>query len=189
MVVLGACSSNKNNSAKGDVRGVPLLPVSANARPSRGTLDVEISSAANTCTTVHVKSTTTLTLTFPALSVPPGTYAVVDGSLTSPGPGQVEASFREVGAACANLVDAIATGGSVVVSGPLVPEGGAPPPPDAGGAVAGSFDLVFANDHLTGTFDATICAPATALDAGPSSTVDAGRPTNTNFDAGIDCAP
>jgi hypothetical protein len=108
---------------------------------------VNLSSKVNTCTSLHLASSDVLSLTIFADPVAAGSFTVVDADQMTPASGQAEADFNSVDATCSQHgVSATAKSGTVVVT------------QATSSTVSGTFDLLFGTDHLTGSFDSTVCS-------------------------------
>ena len=125
-------------------------------------LVINIADKDDTCTVLHTQSATFLSLELTGQPTAGSTFTVIDADVTSATTGQAEVDFSGSTATCAdNGASATATSGTVTVTAISSSE------------VSGTFDVTFANGHLTGSFTAPICGSLGA------ATDDAGEPACT----------
>jgi hypothetical protein len=153
------------------IAGTTTGALFGSALPNVVVTEIGLSSVANACNLVAstgvggFRNSQTLSMALASNGSPaPGTYEIVysgngvDASTTAPAVA-ANATINVWDATCNESVDEVALRGSIVVTRATSTE------------IAGTYDLMFgslsdlgdaaASDHLTGSFDATYCAPLT----------------------------
>lgn len=153
----GPTGGSEGNTISGTVAGsTPQIrgaiafvrPVAAGS--AKG-LDLVLSSNAATCSIFPGRSFSEFEIQVPGSPVAVGTYTVINSSSgVVPIQGQASVVFGTT-VDCTGGKNDAGTGGTVTITAS-----------DAN-HTAGSFDITFADGHVTGTFDAPVCSP----EAGP----------------------
>jgi hypothetical protein len=82
----------------------------------------------------------------PDLEIAPGTYSLGNEAPPSLGTARPSVSMMSTDASCHQIADVRATSGSVTLATVTSSE------------IAGSFDVFFGSEHVTGTFDVPVCS-------------------------------
>jgi hypothetical protein len=145
VAVFGACSSSSTSpgSVSGTIQSKSYVVADSIALVGDGGVEIALSSGANACTSTvqHPGETALLLLLYGTAA---GTYMVTD----TQGSNGAVAEANVLDASCVNVADndVLATAGTINLT------------TASGGVFAGTFDLTFGADHVTGSFDATQCA-------------------------------
>jgi hypothetical protein len=141
-MLVAACSGGDGaGTVNGTLQGLSFSVGDAISLTRNGH-EIAITDYGGACTTANsVKANSNvLVFFFAATAFATGTYAVG-------GNGGVSVQYAHYDATCNSPNGESATSGSVVITGIT----------DSG--VSGTFDVTFATDHITGTFDASTCTP------------------------------
>ena len=145
IAMLGACTSSSSSpgSVSGPIHSTKYVVADSIALVGTNNVEIALSSAADACTsTVQHPGETALLLLLSGTQA--GTYTVMDAQV----PNSAVAEGNVLDSSCVNNADndVLASSGTIDLT------------TASGGVFAGTFDLTFGADHVTGSFDATQCA-------------------------------
>ncbi len=147
-------------SASGVIHGTAVHATSsyANARADFGIglpgVELYVDTGADTCTARFpaTKNATNFIIDIIGAQLAVGDYTVIDAGpgagVTAPQQGQADAVFNTTDATCTEGTEDVATSGTVTLTESDATH------------IAGTFDITFGDGHVSGAFDAPICAPS-----------------------------